>query len=111
MPGEEFYRLQPITPANPSLSQAAVAGEPDDEGTRGLAPSATARHTLPSSRRRSSRRGNCSAQWKDGEGGGRGFIYPSRRLHGKALPIEMEKSTATVVEALTRSDPQRSLFG
>jgi hypothetical protein len=76
MPGEEFYRLQPITPANPSLSQAAVAGEPDDEGTRGLAPSATARHTLPSSRRRSSRRGNCSTQWKDGEGAVRDLYIP-----------------------------------
>jgi hypothetical protein len=82
MPDEEFYWLQPITPAYPSLSQAAAAEEPNDEGTRGLAPSATVRHTLSSTQRRSSRRGIRSAQWKDGEGGGRGFIYPSRRLHG-----------------------------
>jgi hypothetical protein len=82
MPDEEFYPLQPIMPALPSLSQVAATEEPDDEGTHGLAPSATARHTLSSTRRRSSQCKICSAQWKDGEGGGRGFIYPSRRLHG-----------------------------
>jgi hypothetical protein len=34
-------------PVDPSLSQAAATGDPDDEGTRGLAPSAPIRRTHP----------------------------------------------------------------